>query len=279
MTEEENKRRSLRIPFEALITEMNIGGRSVQVRISDLSQDGVRLVLEEAIDINPDQEVELGVGAISPNMKGRVRWMSGGGDGPMELGVEFESFLIVRPDEKEVQGLLDAWQDISHSYDLYESFLQILVLVDFEVADGKIVNLSDALYSMAVWIEQRMGPINLWGVMHEPDGSISISPLVILNPYPPEDEALRMDRVLQVARGELTELFDGKPYLFGGDVVIEFLGEGEGKSDLLQRLVVLLSRRLQFWSKIMMKNISLQLLGDELERLRDGKAKGENSPG
>jgi hypothetical protein len=36
--------------------------------------------------------------------------------------------------------------------------------------------------------------------------------------------------------------------------------------DLLQRLAVLLSKRMQFWSKLLMKNISLQLFGEELER-------------
>jgi hypothetical protein len=69
-----------------------------------------------------------------------------------------------------------------------------------------------------------------------------------------------------VAEDELSGWFDGRPYLFGGEIVIEYLGDSEGQVDLLQRLAVLLSKRMQFWSKLLMKNISLQLFGEELER-------------
>ena len=250
---------------------MNVGGQSFSVRISDLSQEGVRVVLDEGMRIDTEQEIELGVGAINPNIKGRVRWIGQNVDNPhqQELGIEFESFMIVRPNEQEVTSLLSAWQEISQAYDLFESFLRILFLIDFEVVDGKIINLSDAVYSIGVWMNQHLGPLNLWSLMREQDQSITVSPLVINNPIPKGEEALRIARVSQVAQGELTEWFDGQPYLFGGDVVIEYLGEKEEQTDLLQRLVVLLSRRLQFWSKVLMKNISLNLLGDELERVQN----------
>ena len=48
-------------------------------------------------------------------------------------------------------------------------------------------------------------------------------------------------------------------------MIIDYLGGKEGQTDLLQRLVLLLAKRIKFWSKLLMKNISLQLLSEEYE--------------
>jgi PilZ domain len=265
----EDKRRSPRIPFEQLRTEMEIGGVTYPVQVHDLSQEGMRIVLESPAEINPDQEVKIAVGRISPNVRGRVRWVSQGRSGqPAQMGIEFESFVLEAPAEDEVEGLLAAWREISHTYTIFESFLHILLSLDYEIVEGKIDDLSDVIYSITVWLDQRVGPLNLWGVLKEPDGSLTAQLVVARHALPAGEEAARHANVLQVAREELTGWFDGRPYLFGGDVVIEYLGDNEGQVDLLQRLAVLLSKRLQFWSKLLMKNISLQLFGEELERLQ-----------
>lgn len=267
-----DKRRSPRIPLEQLSTEMEIAGVTYPVHVRDLSQEGIRIVLESPVEINPDEEVKLAVGKISPNVRGRVRWVRAGeGNGPVQMGIEFESFLLEAPEEDEVEGLLDAWRDISHTYSVLESFLHILLSLDYEIVEGKLDDLSDVVYSITVWLDQRVGPLNLWGVLKEPDGTLSTQLIVSRHPQPPEQEERRHANVLKVAQDELTGWFDGRPYLFGGEVVIEYLGGNEGQVDLLQRLAVLLSKRMQFWSKLLMKNISLQLFGEQLERLQGNR--------
>jgi PilZ domain len=266
----EDKRRSPRIPFEQLRTEMEIGGVTYPVQVHDLSQEGIRIVLESPAEINPDQEVKIAVGKISPNVRGRVRWVSQGQAGqPPQMGIEFESFVLEAPAEDEVEGLLAAWREISRTYTIFESFLHILLSLDYEIVEGKIDDLSDVVYSITVWLDQRVGPLNLWGVLREPNGSLTAQLVVARHALPDAEEAARRANVLQVAREELTGWFDGRPYLFGGEIVIEYLGDNEGQVDLLQRLAVLLSKRLQFWSRLLMKNISLQLFGEELERLQN----------
>jgi hypothetical protein len=265
---EKNNRRSPRIPFQSLSTEMELGGITYPVRVHDLSQEGMRIVLDSGIEINPDAEVKLAVGKLSPNIRGRVRWVrSASGEEPAQVGIEFESFIFEEPEADDVDDLLNAWHDISHTYSVLESFLHILLSLDSEIVEGKIDDLSDVVYSVTVWLDNRVGPLNLWGVLKEPDGSFTAQLVVARHALPAAD---REQHVLQVARDEMTAWFDARPFLYGGDFVIEYLGSEEAHAELLQRLVVLLSRRVQFWSKLLMKNISLQLFTEELERTRGG---------
>lgn len=270
LAESKDRRRSPRIPFEQLRTELEFGGASYPVQVTDLSEEGMRLVLASDVDIRPDQKVKIAVGKISPNIRGRVRWVSvPEQDGTTrELGVNFEAFLLVPPEEDEIQGLLDAWQAISQSYTIVESFLHIVESLDFEIVDGKIDDLSDAVYSITLWLDQRLGALNLWSVLTEPDGSTSCQELVARHPGRPGEAEERKSNVTKAAEQHMTMWFEGRPYFFGGDVVIEYLGEDHGQADLLQRLAVMLSRRIRFWSKLLMKNIALQLFGEEIERLK-----------
>jgi len=264
-----NNRRSTRIPFEQLRTELEIDGVSYPVQVQDLSQEGIRIVFETNVEINPDAEVKVAVGKISPNVRGRVRWVKPlGGTGGPQVGIEFESFVLDAPATDDVDDLLNAWREISHTYSVLESFLHIVISLDTEIVEGKIDDLSDVIYSITVWLDQRVGGLNLWSVLRERDGTHAVQLVVARHALPAGQEAARPANVLQVARDEMTGWIDGRPYIFGGDVVIEYLGEGEGHVDLLQRLAVLLSKRMQFWSKLLMKNISLQLFGEELERLQ-----------
>ena len=265
----EDQRRSRRIPFEQLRTEIEIGGVSYPVQVHDLSQEGIRIVLDSDVEINPEEEVKVAVGKISPNVRGRVRWISPArGSGGSQLGIEFESFVLDAPAQDDVDDLLNAWREISHTYSIFESFLHILLSLDYEIVEGKIDDLSDVIYSITVWLDQRVGGLNLWGVLRERDGSCEPQLVVARHALPPEQEAARRANVQKVAQDALTGWFDGRPYIYGGDVVIEYLGTEPGQVDLLQRLAVLLSKRMGFWSKLLMKNISLQLFGEELERLQ-----------
>ncbi len=265
----QDQRRSPRIPFEQLRTEIEIGGVSYPVQVHDMSQEGIRIVLESDVEINPEQEVKVAIGKISPNMRGRVRWVNrSGGKGATQLGIEFESFVLEAPAEDDVEDLLNAWREISHTYSIFESFLHILLSLDYEIVESKIDDLSDVVYSITVWLDQRVGALNLWGVLREPDGTHAAQLIVARHALPPEQEAARRANVIKVAQDALTGWFDGRPYVYGGDVVVEYLGQDGGQVDLLQRLAVLLSKRMQFWSKLLMKNISLQLFGEELERLQ-----------
>ena len=268
MAQSKDKRRSPRIPFEQLRTSMEVGGESYQAQIANLSQEGVRLVLDSSIQMEPEDEVMIGVGAISPNIKGRVRWISPSPKDPsrIEVGVEFESFVLTQPDDTEIQYMLDAWRELSQDYTHYDAFLQILIMLDFEITDGKIEDLSEAVYSITVWLDQRLGPLNVWQVLAEGDGTLR--PTLIVERHTASEVSMeeRSAHVAGVARDQLTGWLGGHPYLFGENMVIEYLGGNEGQTDLLQRLVLLLSRRVKFWSKLLMKNISLQLLSDEVER-------------
>ena len=269
MTAIEQKRRSPRTPLTGVRTEMVLGGVHHPIQVQDLSQDGMRIVLDSGVEINPDAEVTIAIGRISPNVRGRVRWVSQPDrTAPAQMGVEFESFVIGEPAPDEVEGLLDAWKEISRTYSVFESFLHILHNLDVEIVEGRIDDLSEVICSITVWLDEQVGPLNLWGALKEHGTGLSVQPLVIRHPQPPDQAEVRAAHVRSVAEDGLTGWFDGRPFLFGGSIVIEYLGDNEGQVDLLQRLTVLLSKRMAFWSRLLMKNIALQLFGEELERLR-----------
>ncbi len=117
-------------------------------------------------------------------------------------------------------------------------------------------------------MDQRMGPLNLWSVMKEPDGTLNCQLLVERHKENVGKFEGRQAFVTKVSSEGMTDWREGKAYFFGDDIVIEYLGPTEGQSDLLQRLGGILSRRIRFWSKLLMKNISLGLLGDEIGRLK-----------
>jgi len=257
--------------MEQIRTELEVAGEKHGVQIANLSQEGVRLVLDSKVNVDTDQEVLFAVGAINPNVKGRVRWVSPSPDDPtrIELGVEFESFIFTQPVEEDVQGMLDAWRGLSKDYSFYDSFLQILTMLDFEIVDAKIGNLSEAIYSVAVWLDQRMGSLNLWQALGEEAGQVTPSLMVERHPTAHASLEDRQAHVIKVAGEQLTGWLEGRPYFFGEGMIIEYLGDNEEQTDLLQRLVLLLARRIKFWNKLLMKNISLHFLSEEIERRKD----------
>ena len=273
----EETRRSPRVPLESLFTEIEVGGVHYPVQVRDISQHGLRIVLNSGVEIKPETEVKIAIGKISTNMRGRVRWAGPQGDAAgQQLGVEFESFVIEEPGQDEVAHLMDAWREISHTYSVFESFLHILQQLDAEIVEGTVDDLSEVIYSVATWLDERVGPLNLWGTLQEPSGQLNVQPLVARHPRPQHEWETRVQNVRTVAQEGLTGWFDGRPYLFGSGLVIEYLGQNEGQVDVLQRLTVLLAKRIQFWSRLLMKNIALRLFGEELERLQVERA--NNAP-
>lgn len=268
-----NKRRQHRVPLDQIPTEVEFEGQKVPVKICDLSEQGIRLTLDAKFEIAENDQVRIGVGRIKPNIQGRVRWIGEDRDNPENrmIGVEFESFLLEEPQEDEVNDLLEAWREISHSYNTFESFLLILEELDKDIINGRIEDLSEAIHSIIAWIDQNIGDYNLWRIIPEKDGSLTSLEIHVEHTGNGESSDEMESRVLEVAQKGVTLWFDNKPYLYGETVVAEFLKEDKNEVDLIQKLTLILGRRIQLWSKLLMKNISLQLLGDEVERL--GKRK------
>lgn len=263
----QEKRRRPRIALHDVHTDAEVAGARMAVRVTDLSEHGVRIALDEGVDVEPDEEVRVAVGRISPNIRGRVRWVA---PDRRQMGVEFESLLIEVPEAREVQDLLEVWRETSATYSVFESFLHVLDALDFDIVDGAIDDLADAVYSVAVWLNQRLGAVSLWSVIEEADGSRSTHLIVDRAgaDAPPMDERER--RAREVAGGGTTRFFGGQPYLHGEAVVVECTGQPEPQIDLLEKIAVLLGKRVQLWSKLLIKNIALQLLGEEVERSRKG---------
>ncbi len=135
-------RRSVRIPFEQLQTKLEFGGESHRVQIANLSQEGVRLVVDANVTIETNQEVLIGVGAINPNVKGRVRWVSPSAEDPtkVELGVEFESFLFTQPVEEDVR--LPWWGDFRISDAMSAPEARMAFSVSFSMSPVKKIECS-----------------------------------------------------------------------------------------------------------------------------------------
>jgi hypothetical protein len=233
----------------------------------------MRLVLPEGYTINRDEEVTIAVGKVMSHIKGRVRWVEQDAEHEgrlVTIGVEFGGFVVEPRKEDEIQDLLDAWRDISQTYSTYDSFLHILQIIDLDILDGKIDNLSDAVHSLVAWLDQRMGPLNVWSLIRESNNAVSARPLVERHAPPDETLEARAAAVRDVAVYGTTTWVRGRPYLLAGDIVVEYMGEAEGKIDLIQKLAAVMSTRVAFWSKLLIKNLALELLGDQVEKHRKG---------
>lgn len=262
----EDLRKDVRRPLEDLYTEIQTDDRTIPARISDLSEGGMRLVLPEGYSLNLDDEVTIAIGKVMSHIKGRVRWVHAEPEsgGLVTLGIQFGSFVVEPRKDDEIQDLLDAWRDISQTYSTYDSFLHILQIIDLDILDGKIDDISGAIHSLVAWLDQRMGPLNVWSLIREPNKSVSPKLLVERHAPPNETVETRTAAVRDVAVYGVTTWVRGRPYLLAGDIVIEYMGNSEGKIDLIQKLAAVMSTRIAFWSKLLIKNIALELLGEQI---------------
>jgi hypothetical protein len=230
----------------------------------------MRVVLPDGLALRPDDEVTIAVGKVMSHIKGRVRWVREDGDhgGLLTAGIQFGAFVVEPRREDEIQDLLDAWREISQTYSIYDSFLHILQVIDLEIVDNKIADISDAVHSLAAWLDQRLGPLNVWSLIREPDHTTTAKLLV--ERHAPEGETLeqRAAAVRDVAVYGVTTWVRGRPYLLAGDIVVEYVGAGDGKADLIQKLAAAMSLRMAFWTKLLIKNMALELLGEQAEKNR-----------
>jgi hypothetical protein len=269
-----DKRKDSRWPVEEIFTEIQLNDATVPVRILDLSEGGLRLALPKGQKFRQDDEVTISLGKVFSRIKGRVRWADPTGATPDEIvmGIQFGNFVVEPRKQDEIQSLLDAWRDISETYSVYDSFLHIVDILDMDVLDGKIDNLSDAVHSLVAWLDQKMGPINVWSLIREGNSGVSARLLVDRHPLPKESLESRLATVRSVAVHGVTTWVGGRPYLLAGDIVLESVGPSDDKIDLLQKMAALMSLRITFWTKLLVKNVALDLFGEQIDILRRGKA-------
>jgi hypothetical protein len=266
----QDHRKDVRRPLGDFYTEVVSGERTIPARISDLSEGGMRLVLPEGVTLNRDDEVTIAVGKVMSHIKGRVKWVDTASDpgGLITVGIQFGTFVVEPRKEDEIQDLLDAWRDISQTYSTYDSFLHILQIIDLDIVDNKIEDMSDAVHSLVAWMDQRLGPLNVWSLIRESNNTITAKLLVERHPPDGETADTRAAAVRDVAVYGVTTWVRGRPYLLAGDIVIEYVGTNEGKIDLIQKLAAVMSTRIAFWSKLLIKNMALILLGEQVEKGR-----------
>jgi hypothetical protein len=258
------QRRVARLPMDDLNTEIRTATGVVQARILDVSEHGMRIAVPAGAALRTDEEIIIGIGKVARNIRGRVRWADWEQRGGKELvlGVEFGDFVVEPRKEDEVQDLLAAWQEVSRSYSVYDSFLRILELLDSEILDGKITDLSDAVFSIAAWTDRQLGPLNVWSVLQDGERPASLQLVAERHPLPGDALPTRRSAVAEAHKRGVALWTDGRPYLRGGNIVVEYLGADQTHIDLLQKLAVQISNRIPFWSKVLMKNMALQLFAE-----------------
>jgi hypothetical protein len=248
---------------------VDLDGNVHTMLVADISEGGIGFLSDQQTDVSPNDVMAIGIEQVV-NLRGRVRWVAHDPAQPQKtrVGVEFQSVIVHPKRTDEVQEMVDAWMKISHSYNTFDSFLRILDIVDNDILDGKIVDFTDAVSGIAMWMEQSVGDLDLWHVIEGPDGSPDVHLMVELGSEGRESFDDRAERVAAVARGKVTKWFEHRPYIYGENIVIEFFGNYEGKIDLLHKLAILLGKRTRTWTKLLSKNIALQVLSEQISRQR-----------
>ena len=241
------------------------GGQTEAAIVSDISEGGIGFLLPKVASVNPDDVMAVGIDQVI-NLRGRVRWVdtAPGETQPRRLGVEFESIIVQPKRGDDAQEMVDAWMKISESYNTFDSFLQILDLIDNDVLDGKLTKFTDAVGGMALWMEDSIGALDLWHLIESDRGEPEVHLMVDLGHGSARQYEQRRNRVVTVATSKVTRWFERRPYIYGQQVVIEYFGSYEGKIDLLQKLAVMLGKRMLTWTKLLNMNIALEVLSDQI---------------
>ena len=249
--------------------DVDLEGKVHSMLVADISEGGIGFVSEEQTAVNPNDVMAIGIEQVI-NLRGRVRWVGKDPANPARthVGVEFQSVIVHPKRADDVQEMVDAWMKISQSYSTFDSFLRILDIIDNDILDGKIVDFADAVSGIAMWMEQSVGDLDLWHVLEGMDGGADVHLMVELSSAGRDAFDDRASRVAAVAQNKVTKWFEHRPYIYGENVVIEYFGNYEGKIDLLHKLAILLGKRTRTWTKLLSKNIALQVLSEQISRQR-----------
>ena len=247
--------------------DVDLEGKVHSMVVADISEGGIGFLTEEPAAVSPNDVMGIGIEQVI-NLRGRVRWVGKDPERPGQtrVGVEFQSVIIHPKRTDDVQEMVDAWMKISQSYNTFDSFLRILDIIDNDILDGKIVDFADAVSGIAMWMEQSVGDLDLWHVAEGLKGGADVQLMVELSSNGRDSFDDRAARVAAVAQNKVTKWFERRPYIYGESVVIEFFGNYEGKIDLLQKLAILLGKRTRTWTKLLSKNIALQVLSEQISR-------------
>ena len=256
------------------LVEVELDGKPHSLIVADISQGGFGFEVPYGPTVNTDDFLAIGIEQVI-NLRGRVRWVSPAGGGAKEarLGLEFETLTVQPKSSEDLQDMVDAWMNISHSYNIFDGFLRIIESIDNDILDGNIGEFSDAVVGIAMWIEQQVGPVNIWQVITTGTGQADAILLVESTNATNDSTKEAASRAASVGSSQLTQWFDGKPFIYSENVVIECLTEIGTNTDLLHRLAHILGKRLRLWTKLLSRNIALQILGEEIERYRDALGK------
>jgi len=263
-------RSGVRTELHGRTTEVELAGRRLSVQVMDLSEGGMRILLPRNGTVSPDDELSVALGNILPPVRARVRWVAPDrryGD-HLQLGLSFESLVMESRPHEEVVRLFEAWEKLSLQYSVFDSYVEMVESLDSRVLDDRVDDMATLAHAMVWWMEQQIGPLNLWGVVGEPGGELTASLLVDRGHLSDTGLAERRERVLEVARARTSRWYGGSVYISGPSIVLEFAGESDGRQDVLQRMANFLGARMALWNKILIKNQALRLFGDQADARR-----------
>jgi hypothetical protein len=161
--------------------DVDLDGKVHSMLVSDISEGGIGFLTEEQTPVTPNDVMAIGIEQVI-NLRGRVRWVGKDPEHPhhTHIGVEFQSVIVHPKRTDDMQEMVDAWMKISQSYNTFDSFLRILDIIDNDILDGKIVDFTDAVSGIAMWMEQSVGDLDLWHVIEGADGRADVHLMVEL---------------------------------------------------------------------------------------------------
>lgn len=262
--ERRNQKRSI---LDNLYTGVEIDGRTMRGRIVDLSEGGMKIALPPGVKAINEEIVHITIDNVAPVIKSRVRWVSTDEEDPQQsyMGVQFETVVIDSLEPNQQPKKIDLPVDQGASGGEYGHILQRIEDVEAKIIDGEIEDLSQAAGEISNWIEGALGPLNVWRLIPEPDGSHSAE--LMLDRGHGAKKSLPARKAQVVACGEQSQnILEGEAScIWGGSIVLEVFSSLAGRESLAQRIALLYGGRVNTWSKLIIKNIALKFISDELD--------------
>ncbi|MDH4120240.1 MAG: PilZ domain-containing protein [Deltaproteobacteria bacterium] len=257
--------------------EVSVNGETLPVHITDLSEEGMRIQFPSGTVIKPSDELAIRIESVPPHIVGRIRWLRlpPAQSEQMLAGVQFETLGLQSVDTARARELALEWgakaEVKAKTTHLPDQYLEVLENLDTSMLDGLVQDLSEAVAGAVTWLNGPLGAFNGW-YRAEVDKTFGPRPFLELTPLKPPMEARRALAARALIHGEaraeglVTMAFDG--------LIFEFAHADDDLAAARHQALHVLARRIPLWTRILMKNISLQILGEEVALYRQSTLNG-----
>ena len=258
-----DRRKAHRTPIHTQTTDVELNGDLTSGQILDLSEDGMRLAVSPELPIHLNDTLKITINAVIQRIVAEVIWIQFDRERNRRIvGLRFSSLYIDTIDTNtDSQSLTSQMGD---RLDFYDDMIHVNMEIDDRMMDGSLKLLSEAVALVSSWVERHFGPFDVWRMHQESADSIGVTMLTSNRNQVSSDLESRERVIRKTFESGRTVRCDEVTCFYADTVVFEFHRELGDQEAFLRRVCKTIGRRIPFWSKLLLKNITKEVLEHEI---------------